>query len=112
PLALAILIGGCSPPPAPSTDTEAPNGHDHEHGDHDHGSHDEGAHDEEVGGTAAPSAESDLAESAAAKPEPTQESGAKVVTGDWTMWGGSPDRNMVNDTTPVNVDEFDPRTGE
>lgn len=31
----------------------------------------------------------------------------KVTTGDWPMWGGDADRNMVNDTKPVSID-FEP----
>jgi outer membrane protein assembly factor BamB len=31
----------------------------------------------------------------------------RVVSGDWTMWGGSPDRNMVNRTTEIDIN-FDP----
>ena len=28
----------------------------------------------------------------------------RVVTGDWPMWGGAPDRNMVNGTTGISLD--------
>lgn len=32
------------------------------------------------------------------------ESGERVISGDWPMWGGSADRNMVNTTTGVTTD--------
>jgi outer membrane protein assembly factor BamB len=49
------------------------------------------------------------AEPMPAEPE-ADATGEKVVTGDWTMWGGSAARNMVNATTPLNID-FDPEDG-
>ncbi|MEC8589939.1 MAG: hypothetical protein VXZ15_00160, partial [Planctomycetota bacterium] len=39
--------------------------------------------------------------------EVSEEGAESTVTGDWQMWGGSIDRNMVNDTSPLNID-FDP----
>ncbi|MGL4465615.1 MAG: PQQ-binding-like beta-propeller repeat protein [Planctomycetia bacterium] len=33
--------------------------------------------------------------------------GKKKITGDWTMWGGTVDRNMYSETSPVALD-FDP----
>lgn len=45
-----------------------------------------------------------------AEPVETVEEASQTVTGDWQMWGGSIDRNMVNDTSPLNID-FDPEDG-
>ena len=42
--------------------------------------------------------------------EGSEEAAESTVTGDWQMWGGSIDRNMVNDTSPLNID-FDPEDG-
>lgn len=42
--------------------------------------------------------------------EVSEEAAESTVTGDWQMWGGSIDRNMVNDTSPLNID-FDPEDG-
>ncbi|MCA9243785.1 MAG: PQQ-binding-like beta-propeller repeat protein [Phycisphaerales bacterium] len=36
---------------------------------------------------------------------------AKLKKGDWTMWGGAPDRNMVSDETGI-PDEWDIQTGK
>ncbi|MCO6458918.1 MAG: PQQ-binding-like beta-propeller repeat protein, partial [Pirellulaceae bacterium] len=41
---------------------------------------------------------------AAAPTEPPAAAGARKVTGDWPMWGGTIHRNMVNQTTGVPID--------
>ncbi len=50
------------------------------------------------------SADSKSAESTSAEP-----TAAVAESGDWTMWGGAPGRNMVNSTKGVSID-FDPET--
>ncbi len=41
----------------------------------------------------------------------TAQEGGKKKTGDWTMWGGSPDRNMVSDETGIPA-EWDVKSGK
>ncbi len=53
---------------------------------------------------AAPAKE-EAAQAAASKPKKATVGG--MTSGDWSMWGGSPSRNMVNLTTGINLD-FEP----
>lgn len=57
--------------------------------------------------------DTELAKAAPKKGEgqPTSAGKKSTITGDWTMWGGSPSRNMVNKTTGVSID-FKPGEGD
>jgi outer membrane protein assembly factor BamB len=110
--ALAVFMAGFTPQATTPTDTPAPV-EDHDHADdHDHDQlsppADESPADEAVDDQAEEDVESAAAEAAGDAPA---EAADRVVTGDWPMWGGTTDRNMINQTTHVNIDEFDPRSG-
>jgi outer membrane protein assembly factor BamB len=137
PVALLLFMIGCGEtPPAPVESAPSvedhDHDHDHDHGDHDHDDHSHGDHDHDASNVTGAddladqgSASEDIVEvvsiSSDEVDEATQEgasdaapadAGDRVVTGDWSMWGGTTDRNMVNDTTKVNLDDFDPSSGE
>jgi outer membrane protein assembly factor BamB len=117
-LSLVLLTVGCSPPPSPR-----------ENGDGDSSTSPQPAETDDATDTAPADPATDSGEDAATTPtddqpdpddaaasavEPAPESAdapaaaERVVSGDWPMWGGSIDRNMVNETTGISID-FVPR---
>ena len=121
-LMAAVLISGCTepaPPPAPAADLNGPipEGGSGVGGGAPLMLEEEPTFKELAPTDAAPETpdavvkpEMKASEAAATpepKPEAAQANAAGKTSGDWSMWGGSPSRNMVNSTTGINLD-FEP----
>ena len=100
-VAVTFLVAGCSPsPPAPVTqdDTTSPDAAA------DPSEEETTPSSEQAAPTETPGEEPDEEAPPETEKAPSPPAQARVITGDWPMWCGSPNRNLVSAMTGLSID--------